>query len=457
MYRFFCEHLKYWKNKINRKPLIISGARQTGKTYIVRQFANKNFDNLLEINFERNLEICQLFELGDTQAILNNLEIFFDTKITPGKTLIFFDELQTCPKAIEKLRYFYEDHPDLHLIAAGSLLNLTLNEFKYSMPVGRVEFAYLYPMNFFEFLMAIEQHSIYQYLQNFSLKTQIPEPIHSKILNLLSLYYLIGGMPEAVKVYVQTNSLKEVENVHESILTSLQFDFAKYGTRKQQQILIKLLRYLPKALGRKFKYVAVDKNLRSDEIRRSLELLEHARILHRLYHTSASTPPLEYAINPKIFKPVFLDIGLANHLLHLRLTTPEILLENRGALAEQFIAQQLLTLPPFYLERKLFYWQREKKNAEAELDLITEHNSKVLPIEIKSGKEGRLKSLQVYMYEKKLKLAIRFYAGLPKLQNVSANIRLKNGTKHVRFQLLSLPLYLALRTFDLLDQYESKK
>ncbi len=451
MYRFFCEHLKYWKDKINRKPLIISGSRQTGKTYVVRQFADKHFDNFLEVNFEKNPDICQIFEIGDTNAILNNLELLFDRKITEGKTLLFFDELQACPKAIEKLRYFYEDHPLLHLIAAGSLLNLTLNEFKYSMPVGRVEFAYLYPMNFFEFLMAVEQRGIYEFLQNFSLNTQIPGPVHNKILSLLSLYYLIGGMPEAVKVYVQTGSLKEVENVHESILTSLQYDFAKYGTRKQQQILIKLLRYLPKALGRKFKYVAVDKNLRSDEIRRSLELLEQAKIVHRLYHTSASTPPLEYAINPKIFKPVFLDIGLANHLLHLRLTTPEILLENRGALAEQFVAQQLLTLPPYFLERKLFYWQREKKNAEAELDLITEFNSKILPIEIKSGKEGRLKSLQVYMYEKKLNFAVRFYAGLPKIQDFSANIRLKNGTKNVRFKLLSLPLYLSLRLFDLVQ------
>ena len=455
MYRDLLEYLKHWKNKKHRKPLILRGARQVGKTYLVRDFAKREFGDILEVNFERDIELCSLFGKNDIPTIIASLEIIFNKKIDPNQLLLFFDEIQVCPEAIAKLRYFYEQKPDLKVIAAGSLLDFTLRDFQYSMPVGRVEFAYLYPMNFYEFLRAIEQDNLVNFLLNYELDTPIPEPLHNKILRFLSLYYLIGGMPEAVSVYKATGSLKEVENVHESILTSLQYDFAKYGTRKQQQILIKLLRYLPKALGRKFKYVSVDKNLRSDEIRKALFMMEQARIVHLLYHSSATHPPLSYAVNSKIFKPVFLDIGLANHLLHLRLATPDILLENRGALAEQFIAQQLLTTPPYFDERKLFYWQREKRNAEAELDILTEIDNDILPIEIKSGKEGRLKSLQIYMLEKNKKFAVRFYAGLPSVQEVSTNVKVTGNLKHVDFTLLNLPLYLAQNLENLVVQLKT--
>ncbi len=452
MYRQLIEYLKHWKNKTHRKPLILRGARQTGKTYLVRQFARQEFDIFLEVNFERDLDLCSLFKHNDITTIIASLEIYFNKKIIPGKTLLFFDEIQVCPPAIAQLRYFYEQLPHLHIIAAGSLLDFTLRDFQYSMPVGRVEFAYLYPMNFYEFLRAIDQLSLLEFLQNFDIHTNIPGPVHNRALQFLSLYYLTGGMPEAVSVYKSTGSLKDVENVHESILTSLQYDFAKYGTRKQQEILIKLLRFLPKALGRKFKYVSVDKNLRSDEIRKALFLMEQARIVHLLYHSSALNPPLEYGVNSRIFKPVFLDIGLANHLLHLRLATSEILLENRGALAEQFVAQQLLTLPPYFEERKLFYWQREKRNAEAELDILTELENEILPIEIKSGKEGRLKSLQIYMLEKNKPLAVRFYAGLPAVQNISTSVKVGGQLKPVSFRLLNLPLYLALNLPELIQK-----
>ncbi len=443
MKRDFNEYLKKWKAKRNRKPLIIRGARQVGKTYTVQQFAKNNFNVFIEINFEEEPELKEFFQTNDVNRIKQNLEIYSGKKIIPKKTLLFLDEIQACPEAITTLRYFYEKSPELHIIAAGSLLDHTLNNLKYSMPVGRIEFGYMYPLDFYEFLNVIGQNSLVEFLKNYTLRKEIPIAIHKKILEQLRLYYFIGGMPEAVKVYINENSLADVEQVHESIIKSLEYDFAKYGTRNDQEILIRVLRYIPKSIGKKFKYSNAVDNKRSENIKRAVNLLKLSRIVHFVYSTSASKVPLQSGVNEKMFKSVFMDIGLANHILKLRIVNIENLITaNEGELAEQFIGQQLINMFPHYIDSQLYYWQREKRNSEAEIDYVTEQNNIILPIEVKAGKTGRLKSLHIYVTEKKLKTAVRFNLDIPSSSNIKHTINLGKKVKNVNYRLVSLPLYL---------------
>jgi len=353
-----------------------------------------------------------------------------------------------CPEAIVTLRYFYEKTPELHVIAAGSLLDHALNDLQYSMPVGRVEFAYMYPMYFYEFLEAIDEKMLIEFLKNYELSQQIPQPIHHKLIDLVRMYFLIGGMPEAVKIYTETKSIIDTEIAHESILKSLEFDFSKYGTRSQQITMTKLLRYIPKITGQKFKYVNFDHSLRSDAIRKALDLLNMSRIVHLVYHTKATGIPLEHGVVEKVFKTLFLDVGLSNHILKLRLTDLEdISLSNEGSLAEQFIGQELLCLPPYFTENNIYYWTREKRNSAAEIDYVIQAGNKLVPMEVKAGRTGTLKSLQIYVTEKKIDKAVRFNADLPSSVYVDTSIKINNKIEIVNFQLISLPFYL-VHEFD---------
>lgn len=443
MKRFFTDHLIEWKTRKHRKPLIVRGARQVGKTYTIDEFGGKYFKDIVKVNFEENTELIQFFQTNDVKKIIKNLEIYFGKKIQLSDTLLFLDEIQMCPEAIVTLRYFYEKTPNLHVIAAGSLLDHALNDLQYSMPVGRVEFAYMYPMCFYEFLEAIDEKMLIEFLKNYELSQQIPQPIHHKLIDLVRMYFLIGGMPEAVKVYTETKSIIDTEIVHESILKSLEFDFSKYGTRSQQIIMTKLLRYIPKITGQKFKYVNFDHSRRSDAIRKALDLLNMSRIVHLVYHTKATGIPLEHGAVEKVFKTLFLDVGLSNHILKLRLTDLEdISLSNEGSLAEQFVGQELLCLPPYFTENNNYYWTREKRNSAAEIDYVIQSGNKIIPVEVKAGKTGTLKSLQIYVTEKKIDKAVRFSSSLPSSVHVDTSIKINNKMEKVNFQLISLPFYL---------------
>ncbi len=431
MKRYFESYLEEWKNRKSRKPLIVRGARQIGKTFTIEEFGKKNFTDVIKVNFEEKPELKEFFKTNDIESILINLTAYLGVSVKDGETLIFLDEIQQCPQAIAGLRYFYEKRPKLHIIAAGSLLDHVLNDINYSMPVGRVEFAYMHPLTFFEFLDALGETGLTGFLNDYEPWEKISPPIHDKLLKLVRMYYFIGGMPEAVREYADSKDLIEVERIHESILRSLELDFSKYGTKAQQETLVTVLRYIPAGLGRKIKYVNIDPNKRSDALRTALKLLEMSRIAGLVNHTSADGIPLEQGQNDKITKPLFLDIGLANHILKLRLTDiNDLITVNEGSLAEQFAGQQMLSTGPFFLDPKLYYWMREAKNSNAELDFVTDHNHKIIPIEVKAGKSGTLRSLQVFMKEKKLKTALRFNADQPSKTTGD-------------YELLSLPIYLS--------------
>ena len=440
-----------WKNRTNRKPLIVRGARQVGKTYSIEQFASSYFKNIIKINFEEQNELKAIFKTRKTDQILNELSILYATDIIQGETLIFLDEIQACPEAIVTLRYFFEKHPDLHIIAAGSLLDFALKEMKYSMPVGRIEFCYMYPLSFKEFIIALSEDRILNYIENYSIDSDFSPAIHNKILELLRLYLFIGGMPEAVKTYIDGKQLSQVERVHSSVLTTLQYDFAKYGNRNQQEYLVSVLKYSAQNIGKKVKYANIDRDVRSSFLKDSFHKLELARLLHSIRHTSASRIPLANHVNENIYKPLFMDIGLANHLCGIRLIELEkIFTSHEGAMAEQFIGQELLTMIPPYIDPKLYYWTREQKNANAEIDYVYQHNNSIYPIEVKAGKTGSLKSLHVYLFEKNLKTGIRFNLDLPSVGKFNTKVRTRNKDGEIEYILISLPLYMCFHLPELL-------
>ncbi len=448
MKRQITDYLIEWKESLGRKPLLIKGARQVGKTYAVEMFGKMHFPHYIKINFEEQPEFKPFFRHNDVKDTLQQLELVLEEEIIPGKTLLFLDEIQACPEAIVSLRYFYEKIPNLHLIAAGSLIDFTLAEWPYSMPVGRIEFAYMYPLNFPEFLQALGQEKLATFIENWNFEKPINPVVHDKLLELVRYYYFIGGMPEAVKIYAETGSLLQVKKVHESILSTLSFDFAKYGTRNQQEILQYLLQHISSAIGQKFKYAKINPQAtwRTENIKTALQLLEKSRLISLVYATKADGLPLEKGKNFRSFKPFFLDIGLLNHLLKLpfiNISGLQLTSAHEGVLAEQFVAQQIRSTPPWFLEKKLYYWHREKRNAEAEIDLLTDFTGQILPIEIKSGKTGRLKSLHLFMAAKGLKTALRFNADFPLKGNVKATVSYRDKKETVSYMLGSLPLYLA--------------
>jgi len=320
MKREIIQYLEEWINRKDRNPLIVRGARQVGKTYVLEEFARNNFKNCLKINLEEKPELKKLFFDNDVKRILTELSILMNENVSYGDTLFFIDEIQTCPEAIQSLRYFKENLPELHVVCAGSLLDHTLNEMKLPMPVGRIEFLYMYPMNFREFLVAINQEKLVSYIQEFDFTKPFSEVIHNQIAQHLRFYFFIGGMPAAVNNFAENTRLADIQRIQNNILTSIQYDFAKYGTRKQQEYLQIVLRYCGRYPGRKIKYSNIDREIRSTFLKESIEKFVLSRIIHTVKHSNATNVPITEHVNEDVFKTVFLDIGFVNQLNQIELT-----------------------------------------------------------------------------------------------------------------------------------------
>ncbi|OYT13811.1 MAG: AAA family ATPase [Bacteroidetes bacterium 4572_114] len=453
MEREITHSLVDWKNRAKRKPILFRGARQVGKTYTVEEFARNHFTNFLKINLELQKDICPLLtSTNSIKSLITELGLYFDIEIIPGKTLLFIDEIQSCPEAIALLRYFYEEMPELHVIAAGSLLDHTLSEMKYSMPVGRIEFLYMYPMSFKEFLIVSGGRKLISYLEAYKPGEAFSELLHRKLIEYLRIYFFVGGMPEAVKYYISDGKLNETSRIHNEIITSLKYDFAKYGTRKQQEYLELVMLYSAKNVGNKVKYSNISKEIRSLNLKEAFHKLELSRIIHLIRYSNAGGVPLSNHNKDDIFKPLFFDIGLVNTIGKIQLINIQKLITmNEGALAEQFIGQELLTAEKTYIDPQLFYWIREKKNSNAEVDYIFQHNNKIYPIEVKAGKTGSLKSLHVYLLEKKFHTGIRFNLDMPNYGNFSTKVRIGNSTEELNYNLISLPLYMCFVLPEIID------
>lgn len=435
-----------WSNSDERLPLVIRGARQVGKSYLVKWLAKQRFKTFLELNFEKKPEFKMIFAINDVHKIITQLEVLFNCRITPGETLIFLDEIQSCPEVLASLRWFAEDIPELHIIAAGSLLDFALHDFQSSMPVGRITFMYLEPFSFIEFTQAIGEKKLSSFLKGYSINQELPELIHKKALELFKQYLLIGGMPKAIRVFRDKKSYLEVERIHRDLIESFKSDFNKYRKRIPSERLVKVFDSITLQLGKKFVYSRVDPEEKNAPIKEALGQLLMARLCFKAQAAYCNGIPLGAEIDEKLFKIFSLDIGLANTNIGFNLSdfknVNDVFLVHNGAMAEQFVAQMLRIHESQIRDPRIFYWSREKTGADAEVDFVIQKGSKIIPVEVKSGKSGSLKSLHVMMEEKKLKNAIRFDLNLPTKNNIS----LQNW----EYQLNSLPLYLSERLYELI-------
>lgn len=456
MKRFAEKHLLAWKDRIGRKPLIVRGARQTGKTYLIEDFAESHFRKFLKVDFEFDIAAKSFFNARDPLKITSELSLYFDTDIEEGNTLLFLDEIQACPEAIAALRYFYEKMPGLHVVAAGSLLDFTLRDFAYSMPVGRIEFLYLHPLSFEEFLLASHPKML-DCIKSFTLADELNDAIHQKISELLRIFFFVGGMPEAAQSYLENNNFIEVQRIQSSILTTMQNDFAKYGSRKQQDLLRTALHFVPRNIGRKVKYSNVDRYVRSGALKEAFRQLSMSRVIHSVYRSRGNGLPLDAEIVSHSYKSIFLDIGLANNICGLRLTdSHELTTVNEGGLAEQFIGQELLNLARDFEDARLYYWAREEKNSNAEIDYMLDHQNDIVPVEVKAGKTGSLKSLHMFLHEKRSRIGLRFNMDKPSAGKFNAGVRYKKTSGKVEYTLLSLPLYFVGQSKRLLADIRKK-
>jgi predicted AAA+ superfamily ATPase len=384
--------LEQWVSKEKRKPLIIRGARQVGKTFSVDQFG-KSFKNYIRVDFEESPSYKRLFENDlDVKKITAQICALRGLPYSPENTLLFFDEIQECPKAVMALRYYYEKLPEICVIAAGSLLEFNISNI--SFPVGRVEFYWMYPITFMEFLQAKKSGSLIPSIPDLDSIKPVPDLIHEKMLDNLKEYYIIGGMPEAVQTYINNPSFTRVTEVHRSIIFSYIEDISKHYPRTDKELISQVFFNSARNVGSQIKYAGLVKGERSERVKAVLEKFHKILLVHPIY-ASNGEHPFRVSSNRKLLKLVFLDIGLMQTACGVSfeesILEADLMAAYEGALAEQFVGQELIaghaSTPP-----ELFYWTRQQQRGEAEIDFLIERNP-VVPVEVKSDKAGRLRSM----------------------------------------------------------------
>lgn len=409
LYRKIDSELVKWSKETNRKPLLIRGARQVGKSFAVRELGRK-FDYFVEINFDQREDVRVLFEKNlSPQEICNNLSLLYNTPIIPGQTLLFFDEIQACIPAISSLRYFYEKYNELHVIAAGSLLEFALEELP-TFGVGRIRSMFVYPFCFEEFLIATGNNMLSQAIQNANFQNPLTEAVHSKALSLLKNFLILGGMPEVVATYVNGKSMLESMMVLDDLLISYKDDFAKYKKRVPSARISEVYESVMKNASKQFQYSGTaDANIK--QIKEALNLLIMSGLVIPVTHTSANGIPLGAEVNSKKKKLLPLDTGLYQRLLGLNLSdivlSDDLDLINKGAIAEIFVGLELKKTASCYIRDELYFWKREEKNSNAEVDYLLQIGEDIIPIEVKSGKKGSMRSIHLFLAEKKSKYGIR--------------------------------------------------
>jgi hypothetical protein len=430
MYRTIEPILKKWKDQIERLPIILRGARQVGKSFTIEKFGRDYFESLVICNFEFRPELVNCFDNLDPISICTKLEVAFKTRIIPGKTLLFLDEIQNCPAAITALRYFKEKLPALHVIAAGSLLEFVLHEEHYSFPVGRVQFLYLKPLSFYEFLISQNHDRLVEMIDNVTVGQTFEPFIHDQLILLLKEYFLIGGMPAVARCFLETKSFFECQTVLTGLLDTYRSDFPKYATKAQFRHLQAFFDKAPSLVCQNFKYSHINPEHRSHDLKIALEQLGWAGLLHKVIATSASGIPLQLHAKENKFKLVFLDGGLINSANKLDIQSAwdtDLMQISSGALAEQFVGQELLAYADPYTNLQLYFWDRDVKGSMAEVDYVVQAGSKIWPIEVKAGTTGTLKSLAQFLKEK---------PGTP------FGIRISQHPLSFHDRILSVPLYL---------------
>lgn len=402
-------NLNVWKKNPGRKPLLIRGARQVGKSYIVQVFGENEFKNLVVINFERDPQYKEIFKSNHPTEILEKLTILTNQNIIQGETLLFLDEIQECPEAIISLRYFYEELPQLHIVGAGSLLEFALNLKTMKMPVGRVQYMYMKPIGFYEFMNALGENKLLEYIQNHDLSS-VPDIIHKKLIDLVKKYFIIGGMPQVVQEYISSKDILKCQQIQRSIIDTYEDDFSKYSKKANIGLLKKVFNSATTFIGQKFVYSTIDPNYKIRDIKNAVELLETAGVLIKVRKSNGEGLPLEANVNDRYFKILFLDIGLVHNIrggYHQTILEENIASVFKGALAEQFVGQELLVNQDTLTRAKLYYWIREAKNSNAKVDYLIAIKNQVVPIEVKYGKTNKMNSLRMFIEKYNSKIAFK--------------------------------------------------
>lgn len=393
--------LKAWKNSPLRKPLIVQGARQVGKTYLLQSFGKCEYQSMVYLNFEENPDLKELFERDlQPDKLIQNISAFMAQPVSSGTTLLFFDEIQICPRALTSLKYFYEQAPGFHVVAAGSLLGVSVGKTS-SFPVGKVSFLYLYPLSFFEFLRGLGEDLLLAEIMNNNEFKALPEALHNKLITLLRLYFYIGGMPEVVAQYIRSRDLLLLRELQKDIIKSYERDFSKYTSATESIRVSEIWQSLPAQLARenkKFKYSEIRKGGRASQFESAVEWLRSAGILYVSNCVTAANLPISGFTDYSKFKVYCLDCGLLGAMLNIpsreAVWGDGIFSEYNGAFTENFVATELAQKT----DSKLYYWLSD---GVAEVDFLLEYNQKILPLEVKSGMKRNVKSL--WVYEQKFK------------------------------------------------------
>ena len=405
-----------WKDNPMRKPLLLRGARQVGKSSAVRHFG-KEFQFFAEVNFERHKTVKTFFQGDiDIRLIVQKIAIYINVPIEEGKTLLFLDEIQECPEAIMALRFFKEDYPGLHVIAAGSLLEFTLQELP-TFGVGRIHTLFMYPMTFDEFLNANNENGLISMKKQADSQHPLDAAFHEKLIEYFRIYLLVGGMPEAVLAWIKTHNFNQCSHIQEDIILTYEDDFSKYKKRVSPDLLRTTLHGICHQPGEKITFKQISADYRSSQIREAVRLLTLAGLVIPVIATSGNGIPLDAEANEKNMKILLLDSGLllsvlqlegnlAQHLVDLIMTGSPKDLVKKGGLVEMVAGLELLRNKPCVQRQKMFYWEKSG-NSIAEIDYLDTFHLKVTPIEIKSGTQGGMKSLWQFMREKRLTEAIR--------------------------------------------------
>lgn len=436
-------NLEQWRDDVNRKPLLLRGARQVGKSSSVRHLAEK-FPYFIEVNFEKRPELRRVFEeVSDVKEVARRMGILFSTPVEPGKTLLFLDEIQSCPSAIKSLWFFKEDYPELHVVAAGSLLEFALKDLS-SYGVGRVQSMFMYPLSFSEFLNAIGKGGWVDAINEADFDHPLPEELHKELVEQFRIFILVGGMPASVLSWAQGQDFQQCRRELRGIQQSYYDDFAKYSGRLDPMLLRATLGSVALQAGRKFTYSRVAGGYRTEDVKKALMMLVDAGIVREVRHTAANGLPLGAEVNDKFTKYLYLDSGLLLQVLDMDfggmeevfggiLSDAAFDLVNKGSLAELIAGWEMVKGHPSDSQPYLFYWANLSTGATSEVDYVTVRKLRIAPIEIKSGTSGKMKSLRTFMENKDVRTGYR-----SSLENFG---RLEFSSGEKQREILILPIY----------------
>ena len=424
MKRFILERLIKWKESKYRKPLILKGARQIGKTYILQQFGKENYEGVAYFNFDHDEDLYNLFDnTKDPKRILEQLSFIYGKAIIPGKTLIIFDEIQECPEALNSLKYFQEEANEYHIVCAGSLLGIRLSHT--SFPVGKVDFLNMYPMTFSEFLIADNCENLVEYMKSLKSVEEIPQIFFKQIEEKLKAYFIVGGMPEAVKVWVNEKDIELVNKVQENILKAYESDFSKHTSNSEANKISLIWNSIPSQLAKenkKFLYQTIKEGARAREYENALNWLNDANLIYKIYNVSKTDLPLKAYNDLSSFKIYMNDVGLLRRMANLdsRIVVEgdRLFEEFKGAFTENYVLNMLNII--FDVTPNYFTFDRY------EIDFVIQHKNKIIPIEVKSNKSVNNTSLTRYNDKFNNELSIRF----------SMNNLVKDG------KIINIPLFL---------------